>query len=251
MSGSLRHKLPIAPNTIEDEPAGALTRRTVLAGAAAATAAVTVGAALDTPAHAGSVDVNSQEHMVLFVLLSSALTGIPPEKLSPQFKLQSSNPPTVPPPPIDLSKSIPGSDPVDVKREYLTWANEKYPAGLENLLELVRKNLQASNRDQAIIAALQFDDDDRTKTSADVDAKYLARSIVLMWYLGAWYEPAELKALRRDPKRVPTFRVVSPKAYTQAWALRVAQAHPMGFSEMQFGYWTRPPNDLRDFIGRQ
>jgi hypothetical protein len=24
--------------------------------------------------------------------------------------------------------------------------------------------------------------------------------------------------------------------------LRVAQAHPMGFSEMQFGYWTRPPN---------
>jgi len=28
----------------------------------------------------------------------------------------------------------------------------------------------------------------------------------------------------------------------------VAQAHPMGFSEMQFGYWTRPPNELRDFI---
>src|SRR5262249_60336438 len=174
-------------------------------------------------------------------------------KLATGFRLEPrpTNPPTVPAPPIDLAKSVPGSDPVDIKREYLTWANEKYPSGLENLLQLVRKNLNAPNRDQAIIDALQFDDDDKSKTASDLDAKYLARSIVLMWYLGAWYEPAELKALRKDPRPVPAFRVVSPKAYTQAWALRVAQAHPMGFSEMQFGYWTRPPNDLRDFIGRQ
>jgi hypothetical protein len=251
MSGVLPHERPIAPNTIEDERAGAITRRTVLTGAAA-TAAATV-AAFDTPARAHSVDVNSREHIVLFVLLSSALTGIAPEKLAPGFKLQSSNPPAVPPPPIDLSKSIPGSDPVDAKREYLTRANEKYPSGLEYLLELVRKNLNASNRDEAIIAALQFDDDDKTKMPSDVDAKYLARSIVLMWYLGAWYEPTELKALRKeipkDPTRTPKFQIVSPKAYTQAWALRVAQAHPMGFSEMQFGYWTRPPNDIHDFIG--
>src|SRR5215831_579819 len=249
MSGSLPHKGQIAPNALEDE-AGALTRRTVLTGAAAATAAATVGATLDTPAHAYSVDVNSREDMVLFVLLSSALTGIAPDKLAPGFKPQSSNPPT-PPPPIDLSKSTPGSDPVDIKRDYLTWANEKYPSGLEYLLRLVRKNLNAPNRDEAIIAALQFDDKDKSKTPADVDAKYLARSIVLMWYLGAWYEPAELKALRKEPTRFSKFKVISPKAYTQAWALRVAQAHPMGFSEMQFGYWTRLPNDLHDFIGGQ
>jgi hypothetical protein len=252
MSGSLPYKHPIAPNAIEDEPAVAVSRRTVLTGAAAVTAAASVGTALDTPAGAQSVDVNSQEHMILFVLLSSALTGIPPEKLAPGgFKLQSPNPPA-PTPPIDLSKSISGFDPVDVKREYLTRANERCPAALEYLLQLARKNLNASNRDEAIIAALQFDDDDKTKRPADVDAKYLARSIVLMWYLGAWYEPAELKALRKDlltdPTRVPKFEVVSPKAYTQAWALRVAQAHPMGFSEMQFGYWTRPPNKRTDFI---
>jgi hypothetical protein len=251
MSGALDHERLITENAIEAEPAGAVTRRTVLTGAAAATAAATVGTTLDTPVRAQSVDVNSREDMILFVLLSSALTGIPREKLAPGFNPPQINPPTVPPPAIDLSKSFPGSDPVDVKREYLTWANEKYPSGLEYLLRLVRKNLNASNRDEAIIAALQFDDDDKTKTPADVDAKYLARSIVLMWYLGAWYEPAELKALRKDPARFPTFKVISPKAYTQAWALRVAQAHPMGFSEMQFGYWTRRPNDLRDFIGRQ
>jgi hypothetical protein len=257
MSGSLPHKHPNAPNAIEDESAGAVTRRTVLTGAAAATAAATVAVALDTPARARSVDPNSREDTVLFVLLSSALTGIAPSKLAPGFTLAPppTNPPTVPPPPIDLSKSVPGSDPVNVKQEYLRWANEKYPSGLEYLLHIVRKNLNASNRDEAIIAALQFDDDDKTKAPADVQAKYLARSIVLMWYLGAWYEPTELRALRndlpKDPTRSPIFKIISPKAYTQAWALRVAQAHPMGFSEMQFGYWTRQPNDIHDFIGGQ
>jgi hypothetical protein len=226
MSGALSHQGPIAPDALEDQQAGAITRRTVLTGAAAATAAATVGATLDTPARAHSVDVNSREDMALFVLLSSALTGILATKLAP------------------------GSDPVNVKREYLTRANEKCPAALENLLRLAKKNRDAPNR---IIDALTFDDDDKNKTPHDVEAKYLARSIVLMWYLGAWYEPAELKALRndlpKDPTRVPKFEVVSPKAYTQAWALRVAQAHPMGFSEMQFGYWTRAPNKRADFTG--
>jgi hypothetical protein len=79
---------------------------------------------------------------------------------------------------------------------------------------------------------------------SEVDAKYLARSIVLMWYLGAWYDPDKLQT-----SNASDFVVISPKAYTQAWALRVAQAHPMGFSEMQFGYWTRPPNPRADFTG--
>jgi hypothetical protein len=250
MSTALPPRSSIEPEALEDEPAGAVTRRTVLTGAAAVTAAATVGATLDTPAHAHSVDPSSREHMVLFVLLSSALTGIPADKLAPGFRLAPppTNPPTIPAPPVDLAKSVTGSDPVDVKRVYLTWANEKFPSGLEYLLRLVRINLNASNRDQAIIDALMFDDGDKSKTPYDVDAKYLARSIVLMWYLGAWYEPAELKALRKDPARTPTFQVISPKAYTQAWALRVAQAHPMGFSEMQFGYWTRPPSELLDFM---
>jgi hypothetical protein len=69
--------------------------------------------------------------------------------------------------------------------------------------------------------------------------------MVLMWYLGAWYDPDKLQT-----PRASEFQVISPKAYTQAWALRVAQAHPMGFSEMQFGYWARQPSNPIDFIGR-
>ena len=221
----------------------------MLTGAAAATAAATVPAAVDMAARADSVDPNSREYMLLFALLSSALTGIAANKLAPGFRLEPrpTNPPTVPAPPIDLAKSVPGSDPVDVKREYLTWANEKYPSALENLLQLVRKNLNAPDRDEAIINALQFDDDDKSKTPSDLDAKYLARSIVLMWYLGAWYDPHKLRMSDASPF---DFKVISPKAYTQAWALRVAQANPMGFSEMQFGYWTREPDTPLHFIGK-
>jgi hypothetical protein len=251
MSDASHQERRTASNAKDDEPVGAVTRRKVLAGAAVATAAVTV-AAVESPARAGSVDTNSREDLVLFVLLSAALTGIAESKLAPGFSLAPTptSPPTIPSPPVDLTKSVPGSDPIDIKREYFTWANEKYPSGLENLLLLVKKNLDVPDREQAIIDAVQFEDDDK-RSASDVDAKYLARSIVLMWYLGAWYEPNELRALRKDPSRVPTFIIVSPKAYTQAWALRVAQAHPMGFSDMQFGYWTREANNIKDFIGRE
>ena len=87
------------------------------------------------------------------------------------------------------------------------------------------------------------------KIEANEDTKYLARSIVLMWYLGSWYEPSELKRLT-TPNAVPFIghEVVSPTAYTHGWVWRVAQAHPMGYSDMQFGYWTHPPQPIADFI---
>jgi hypothetical protein len=219
----LPHSKPssLAPGEKEDESAGRFTRRTVLAGAAAATAAISVGA-VDSPASA-----QARQDMVNFVLLSAALTGIVETKLAPGF---------------DLTKSEPGSDPVDVKQEYFDWVNKRRPAALKRLLQIAAdsQKLPAADRAQAII----------DKVQAAPDTKYLARSIVLMWYLGAWYDPDHLRALVERPNPPPPkFDVVSPKAYTQGWALRVAQAHPMGFSEMQFGYWSRPPSARVDFIG--
>jgi hypothetical protein len=217
----------------KDEQAGGITRRTVLAGAAAATAAATVASA-----RAESVDPKSREDLVAFVLLSAALTGIAENKLAPGFA------PFPLPAPIDLQKLVPGSDPVDIKRDYFSWVNERHPAAFKALLQIVRDNLNASDREQAIIDKVQFDDNSK-QTQFELDLKYLARSIVLMWYLGAWYDPDKLQT-----PRASEFQVISPKAYTQAWALRVAQAHPMGFSEMQFGYWARQPSNPIDFIGR-
>jgi len=219
----LPHSKPssLAHGEKEHEMVGGFTRRKVLAGAAAATAAMSVGA-VD-----GSASAQTRQDMVAFVLLSAALTGITETKLAPGF---------------DLAKSEPGSDPVDVKQEYFNWVNKRRPAVLRRLLQIAAdsQKLPAADRAQAII----------DKVQATPDMKYLARSIVLMWYLGAWYDPDHLRALVERPNPPPAkFEVISPKAYAQGWALRVAQAHPMGFSEMQFGYWSRPPSARTDFIG--
>jgi hypothetical protein len=201
----------------EDEPLGGVTRRGVLAGAAAATAAVSIGAS-DTPATAQAAN-----EMVTFVQLSAALTGIAARKLAtPNFEAP-----------------VPNSDPVDIKREYFQQVSKR-PV-FRSLLQITRdaQKLPEPQRADAIIEQVK----------ARPDTKYLARSIVLMWYLGAWYEPDHLKTLVESPNPPPpTFKVISSNAYTQAWALRVAQAHPMGFSEMQFGYWARPPSGLPAFI---
>ena len=219
----------IAQDEQEDESAGGFTRRRVLAGAAAATAAMSVGA-VDSPASAQT----RHQDMVAFVLLSAALTGIAEGKLAPNFH------PLPSPTNIDLEQSDPGSDPVDVKQEYFDWVNKRHQATFRRLLQFAKDSRNASDRAQAII----------DKVQATPDTKYLARSIVLMWYLGAWYDPDHLRALVERPNPPPAkFEVISPKAYTQGWALRVAQAHPMGFSEMQFGYWSRPPSARTDFIG--
>ncbi len=139
---------------------------------------------------------------------------------------------------------IPGSDPVDVKLEYFKWVDKRHPATFEKLRRIAKDNLNAPpNRELAIIGKIPTGDDTEL-TQSEIDLKYLARSIVLMWYLGAWYDPDNLQT-----PNASNFEVISPKAYTQGWALKVAQAHPMGFSEMQFGYWTRPPNPRGDFIG--
>jgi hypothetical protein len=220
----------IAQRKREDEAAAAFTRRRVLAGAAAATAAISVGA-VDSRARA-----QTRQDMILFVLLSGVLTGIAQAKLAPGFRAVPSLAD------IDLEKSEPGSDPVDIKQEYFNWVNKRRPAPFRRLLQMTKDSLNASDRPQAII----------DKVQASPDTKYLARSIILMWYLGAWYDPDNLRALAElpnPPAKASKFEVISPKAYTQGWALQVAQAHPMGFSKLQFGYWARPPSPRTDFIG--
>jgi hypothetical protein len=217
-----QERSPIAPDATGDEQSGGVTRRTVLAGAAATAAATVV--AVDPPARAHSVDANSREDMEAFVQLSAALTGIAARKLSPF------------------------ADPVDIKRDYFNWVNEREPAAFENLLRIAKENARGQPDPAQSILPKVPAGDDATLTQSDIEAKYLARSIVLMWYLGAWYDPHKLRVSDASPF---DFKVISPKAYTQAWALRVGQAHPMGFSEMQFGYWTREANKLSDFIGRE
>jgi hypothetical protein len=201
----------------EDHDVG-LTRRTMLTGAAATTVVVTVG--VDTPTVAQSANPDpTADNVKHFVTLSAALTGIPADKLAPR------------------------TDSIGLKQDYFKWINDNAnePSAFASLLQIAKDNEPNS---QAII----------DKSQASGDTKFLARSIVLMWYLGAWYAPADLKKLvDKKSAAKPTFiphTVISPKAYAQGWVWRIAQAHPMGYSDMQFGYWARDPAPLDDFVFR-
>jgi hypothetical protein len=59
----------------------------------------------------------------------------------------------------------------------------------------------------------------------------LARNIIQMWYTGLWYGlyPGE------------SDYVISATAYTDGLVWKAMGAHPMGFSEENFGYWADPP----------
>jgi hypothetical protein len=186
------------------------TRRTVVTGAAATTAATAVGPIGTLPAHAA--DPTPMED---FLALSDALTGISKDKLGP------------------------GIDPIDIKQAYFDRAQQEQPA-FDRMLQILRNNRQAPDLADIIL------------NESGADIRYLARSIMLAWYLGAWYDPDVLQTYDspKPPDAAIPFRIVSPAAYTQGWTWRVAQAHPMGYSDLTFGYWSKAPPPLNLFTGR-
>lgn len=185
-----------------------LTRRTMLTGAAATAAGVATATALSSPAAA-----DDAADLDLFVTLSAALTGIAKAKLAPAV------------------------DPIQIKNDYFKQAktDPAFPA----LLQIIRAD--PTHPDAAA---------EKVMHNPDPAIKYLGRSIILAWYLGAWYEPKTL-ATYDSPKPglfpVTPLKVISPAAYTQGWTWRVAQAHPMGYSEMRFGYWAQDALPLDDY----
>jgi len=188
-----------------------LTRRQFLvlslgAAAAAAVPAHLTGAAPTPMAKAAA----SAAELESFVQLSALLTGIAAEKLAPAV------------------------DPVNIKQVYFDLARKESGDTFQQLLSIFDQN-QGKPPDEIAEIIL-------TQSGAAVGN--LARTLMLVWYLGSWYAP-------RDPPQYsnfPSSTVVSPDAYTQGWVWRVAQAHPMGFSPLIFGYWGQTPPPLSDFI---
>ncbi|MHC2390863.1 hypothetical protein ACVMFA_009493 [Bradyrhizobium liaoningense] len=205
---------------------GSFSRRDMLAGTAATTAVAAV-APISGAAYAAGVDVNSPQDMMAFLLLSAALTGVDKLLLAPELELNQN----------DIMSSKPGIDPINIKNDYFSWINLKDTTpSFTTLLKFVKDKPNSSRSD--IIAFVNAGND---------DIKFLARSIVLLWYLGSWYEPKDLRAqaTAATPGRVSS-EVVSPKAYTQGLVWQIAGAHPMGYSNLQFGYWSRNPRDPND-----
>jgi hypothetical protein len=212
-----------ASGVANDEQGSEVSRRAMLAGAVATTAVAAVGAS-DLPAYARTADPNSSPDMMAFLVLSEALTGVQILSLAPEFGPNKD----------DVLKSDPGVDPFNIKNEYFAWINFYDGPTFERLLEITKAH---SKSIPDIITAVNASD----------DTKFLARSIVLLWYLGSWYEPEDLKKNAAPGTRtfVPS-QVVSAKAYTLGLVWQIAQTHPMGYSNLQFGYWSREPVDPND-----
>ena len=180
-----------------------------------ATATAAAVSHLPDLAYAQGLDPESKPDMMAFLLLSAALTGVDKLILAPE-----------------LSGSDPGTDPINIKNDYFKWivAKDK-TSSFAAMLAFAKKNPAPSAEDM-----IKF------VSTSNNDIKFLARSIVLLWYLGSWYEPKDLQV---KPPPVPS-EVVSAKAYTQGLVWQIAGAHPMGYSNMQFGYWSRNPRDPFD-----
>jgi hypothetical protein len=187
------------------------TRRKILTGAAA-TAAGAVGPANLTTQTAAQTTAADDADRESFKTLSVALTGIDRERLCPAV------------------------DPIQIDVPYL--AQAKSDPAFGGLMQIIR-----AEPNPAAAA-------DKVLNNPDPNIKYLGRSIILMWYLGAWYEPKTLQKFNLSPPKppYPPDKIISRAAYTQGWTWRVAQAHPMGYSELLFGYWSNEPPKLEAFI---
>jgi hypothetical protein len=140
---------------------------------------------------------------------------------------------------IDASKLAPLLDPVNIKQVYFDFVQGKAGPTFNKLLNIFAQN-QDQTENPEVLGDIIF-----VKSGPDVG--YLARSIMLMWYLGSWYDPWVLQ--NPPPGFVPSDGVVSADAYTQGWVWSVAQAHPMGYSNFTFGAWSSDPPTLLDFVG--
>jgi hypothetical protein len=193
---------------------GDVSRRVVVAGTVASAAVAAI-----LPFANGAYAADPNPDMMAFLLLSEALTGVNRQTLAPELSEKAG----------DILSSDPGVDPINIKNDYFDWIKGHDPtSSFGKLLQLAKDNVQPPGD---IIS--------KVNGSAD-DMKFLARSIVLLWYLGAWYKPDDLK------NKVASPQVVSPKAYTQGLVWQIAGAHPMGYSNLQFGYWSRDPHDPSD-----
>jgi hypothetical protein len=153
-----------------------------------------------------------------FVALSAILTGVKADKLHPQL------------------------DVYETAAEYLAYATENGGAVFGQLMGIYTQN----SSQPATIPALIF-------AEQQSPVAYMAKAVTLMWYLGSWYDPAGLKSyydtVTQGKQAFAPSVVISSNAYTQGWAWKIGQAHPMGYSDWRFGYWNTPPQPLSDFIG--
>jgi hypothetical protein len=124
---------------------------------------------------------------------------------------------------FSLETISPDLDVTDLKSAYLQTADQNGES--QEVDRLIAQFLSMKDKTSQEIADALLD---TGKQPADLIAA--ARHILEMWYLGTW-----------------NGAVVSSNAYIGGLAWQAAQAHAMGYSEWEFGYWAQDPPPLADF----
>jgi hypothetical protein len=118
------------------------------------------------------------------------------------------------------------------------------PVAVESL-QMLQSKVDAALVSQLLTTyqtiAAQFPSDEQpaevqSQILTDPNMGPVARNIIRMWYLSTWYEGYTGMVTGFSPGTV-----VSSNAYTKGLAWDAMQAHPMGYSEMHYGYWADPP----------
>lgn len=210
-----------------------LKRRKVIAGVTGAAVGAAMSGSLPLSMLAQITEAPSDQE-TKFAKLSAALTG------------------------FNFNLLLPGVDTSQLNHEIFMKVTEK-PERTSTLQEMFQifPDPGTPVQQQTAVASIVSTWD--RKDPKQVARCFLGRSIILAWYLGAWYDPKDLEtktyhkpeadyAYRRYSKSVLIpHSVLSPSAYTSGLIWRVMQAHPMGYSNLQFGYWGENPPDLKLF----
>ncbi|WP_321833743.1 sorbitol dehydrogenase [Pseudomonas kulmbachensis] len=153
----------------------------------------------------------SNPNLQNFIDLSAVLTGLAADLLAPSV------------------------DPINLPPLFFTTAQQGMgTAAFSNLLDLYA-SIESQQPAQIASAVLG---------NSNPQIAQGARSIMKLWLLGSWYQPYD-----QDNAHTGDTLVVSDQAYKESWAWKIAQSHPMGYSQYHFGYWAEQPPTLKQFTG--
>jgi hypothetical protein len=203
-----------------------ITRRELLSGVSATAATAVLGSILGVPPLGLAA---APEPIDGFVKLSALLTGVDDKILAPPV------------------------DPLGLKNEVFAKAQEADAATLQFMLD--KLNAASTDEEKKGVLGLMMNPPVVDQQADKI--RFLGRSIILAWYLGAWYDPKDLSKYsakdrtslnltyrRYSPTVLIPYTILSANAYTGGIVWRVMQAHPMGYSNSQYGYWEQNPPAL-------
>jgi hypothetical protein len=144
---------------------------------------------------------------------------------------------------VELSSALTGYDlesspwALDVAETYLAYAEQK--ASQEAVAQVLETYAACVHEAGDDARALEGLIGQRLMTGF-TEVSNLARSILWLWYLSAWYDRPEIGPW---PDIYPERQgdIVPGIAYTRGLAFQAGQSHPPGYTETRYGSWGGPP----------